>query len=249
MIALKSRSRDSLVSRQNPWGEATAMKPFPLPARPGLKYILAVIALCSVVLLSCKLDASGIKQWRQATDTPPCLENFVLGKDRKIITLSLQVGNPFDQKLKTLILDGVPQKITLKTWTAEKKNYLFVVNFNRLIRKNVITHKIKYDNLKKLFVVTGNDLENIYETPAYEQALRRASRFTGVPLLSLVQARPQARYQVKVRAEIRKTRLPFHLEYFFFFLSAWDRKTRTYTLEIPDHFLPPPGSLKAADER
>lgn len=171
-------------------------------------------------------------------DNPPYLEDFVIGKRQQAIWLTLSVSNPFDKKLKGLILNGVTQKITLNTTTSEKKSYLFLVNSDRLMAENTISQSITYDNLKKVFVVAYEGRQPELTTTSYPQALAAVSTFADINLLELQHARPKTRYEVKVQAEIRKTRLPFHLEYLFFFLSAWDRKTQTYVLDIPDQFLP-----------
>ena len=64
-----------------------------------------------------------------------------------------------------------------------------------------------------------------------------ATKFEDITLLQGNQLERDRDYQVEVRTEIRKVRLPFHLEYLFFFLSAWDRKSNNYTIDIPERLI------------
>jgi len=200
----------------------------------------AIILACLMLLaLPCKLGAIENDRVAFSVDNPPCLENFVLGKNNQWITLSLTVRSPFDKKLKSLVLNGVPQKITLEITTNEKKNYLFLVNIDRKIFTNSITHSIHYDNLKKLFVVNTGKERPALRTSSYQQALTAVSTFNNIHLLPLEKSGAQHEYQTRIKAEILKKRMPFHLEYLFFFLAGWERKTQTYVLDIPRQFLQP----------
>ncbi|NIA19243.1 MAG: DUF4390 domain-containing protein [Xanthomonadaceae bacterium] len=199
----------------------------------------AIFVFCLALLaLPCKLNASENNQVTFSADNPPYLENFVLEKSNQWIILSLTVSSPFDKKIKSLILNGIPQKITLTIDTNEKKNYLFLVNIDRKIFSNNITQSILYDNLKKLFVVNFGGKRPPLQTRSYKEALLAVSTFTNIQLLPLKQSLIHHDYQTRVKAEIIKKRMPFHLEYLFFFLASRDRKTQTYILEIPQQFLP-----------
>ncbi|MEA2107919.1 MAG: DUF4390 domain-containing protein, partial [Pseudomonadota bacterium] len=197
-----------------------------------------IFVFCLTLLaLPCKLNASENNQVTFSADNPPYLENFVLEKSNQWIILSLTVSSPFDKEIKSLILNGVPQKITLKINTNEKKNYLFLVNIDRKVFSNSITQSILYDNLKKLFVVNSDGKRPPLETNSYKKALLAVSTFNNVHLLPLKNALIHHDYQSRVKAEIIKKRMPFHLEYLFFFLTSRDRTTQTYVLDIPQQFL------------
>jgi len=197
-----------------------------------------IFVFCLALLaLPCKLNASENNQVTFSADNPPYLENFVLEKSNQWIILSLTVSSPFDKEIKSLILNGVPQKITLKINTSEKKNYLFLVNIDRKIFINSITQSILYDNLKKLFVVNFGGKRPPLQTRSYKKALLSVSTFNNIHLLPLKKFLIHHDYQSRVKAEIVKKRMPFHLEYLFFFLASRDRTTQTYVLDIPQQFL------------
>jgi len=198
----------------------------------------AILVFCLVFLaLTGKSNASKNNQVTFSADNHPYMENFVLEKSNQWLTLSLTVSSPFDKKIKSLILNGVPQKITLTINTNEKKNYLFLVNIDRKIFSSSSTQSIFYDNLKKLFVVSFDGKQPPFQTRSYEKALLAISTFKSIHLLPLKKLLSHHDYQTRVKAEIVKEGMPFHLEYLFFFLANRDRKTQTYVLEIPQQFL------------
>ena len=75
--------------------------------------LLLALSLQTALPLGSKLHAADKKQVEFAADHPPYLEDFVIGAERNKITLSLRVANPFDHEIKSLLLNGVSQKISL----------------------------------------------------------------------------------------------------------------------------------------
>ena len=202
-----------------------------------ISLLLLAISIQTGLSFESKLYAADKKQIEFAADHPPYLEDFVMGSAHGKITLSLKVANPFDHEIKSLLLNGVSQKITLSTKVNVNRFNLFLVKFNREVKAATYTHKIKYDNLKKLFTVSISPEESPSETTSYKEAIQLATEFKNITLLHKDQLEHNRSYQVEARTEIRKVHLPFHLEYLFFFLSAWDRKSNNYTIDIPKRLI------------
>jgi hypothetical protein len=198
--------------------------------RTGITW-LAVLVL--TLLNTSNVNAKTPNQIQLTTDHQPYLEEFVLRQRANTTILDVLVANPFDHKLKDLILNGVKQDITLKVTVSRKKTYLLLIDFNHHVSTAAYRQTIFFDNLKKVFVIDYDGRLPAAETTSYQQALRLVSTFRGIPLLTRRQRRENGDYNARIRAEIKKTSLPFHLEYLFFFLSAWDRKTQTYIIDIP----------------
>ena len=199
--------------------------------------LLLIITFHTGLSLESKLYAADKKQIEFAADHPPYLEDFVMSSEENKIILSLKVANPFDHEIKSLLLNGVSQKITLSIKVNVNRFNLFLVKFNREVKNITYTHKIKYDNLKKLFTVGITPYTKTIETTSYKEAIQLITEFKDITLLSGNQLEQNRSYQVEARTEIRKARLPFHLEYLFFFLSAWDRKSNNYTIDIPERLI------------
>jgi hypothetical protein len=197
---------------------------------------LSLIALIQLTLHS-KLYAADKKQIEFAADHPPYLEDFVISSDNETVCLSLKVANPFDHEIKSLLLNGVSQKISLNVEVSMNSFNLYLVKFNRTISDNTYIHNIDYDNLKKIFTVTTAPDKKPIKTTFYKKAVEIAATFDELTLLHKNQIKTDRHYQVEMQTEIREVKLPFHLEYLFFFLSAWDRKSNNYTIDIPNKLL------------
>ncbi len=203
----------------------------------------AAVILISSLLLSApllgysKLYAADKKQVEFAADNPPYLEDFVISSEDDKISLSLSVANPFDLEIKSLLLNGVSQKISLNVEVSVNSFNLYLVKFDRTLSDNTYIHNIDYDNLKKVFTITISPDKKPIETDSYKKAVEIASTFKEITLLHKNQIEIDRIYQVETQTEIREVSLPFHLEYLFFFLSAWDRKSNSYTLDIPNQLL------------
>ena len=199
--------------------------------------LFLIISSQALLPFESKSYAADKKQIEFAADHPPYLEDFVISSEKNKITLSLNVANPFDHEIKSLLLNGVSQKITLTIKVNVNRFNLFLVKFNRRINNKTYTHNIKYDNLKKLFTVSKTPQTEPFETTSYKEAIQQVTKFEEITLLHGNQLERSRNYQVEARTEIRKVRLPFHLEYLFFFLSAWDRKSNNYTIDIPERLI------------
>ncbi|MEA1923931.1 MAG: DUF4390 domain-containing protein [Pseudomonadota bacterium] len=199
--------------------------------------LILIIPVQAFIPIESKLHAADKRQIEFAADHPPYLEDFVMSSEKKQITLSLKVANPFDHEIKSLLLNGVSQKISLTIKVKVNRINLYLVKFNREIENTTYSHEIEYDNLKKLFTVSMDPHAKPIETTSYKEAIQIATQFQDIPLLNEHQLEENRSYQVDARTEIRKVRLPFHLEYLFFFLSAWDRKSNNYTIDIPERLI------------
>ena len=184
-----------------------------------------------------KLYAADKKQITFTADNPPYLEDFIISSEDERINLSLKVANPFDREIKSLLLNGVSQKISLNVEVSMNSFNLYLVKFNRTLSDNTYIHNIDYDNLEKVFTITTSPDKKPIKTTSYKKAVDIAATFREITLLHKNQVEIDRFYQVDTQAEIREVSLPFHLEYLFFFLSAWDRKSNSYTIDVPNQLL------------
>ena len=54
----------------------------------------------------------------------------------------------------------------------------------------------------------------------------------NIEVIPLKKLEPGARYQLRVKAELEKVRLPLYLHYVLFFVSLWDFETDWYTVDF-----------------
>jgi hypothetical protein len=96
-----------------------------------------------------------------------------------------------------------------------------------------VTHEIRYDSLKKTYVVTVLEQKNkVLEIGDFERAERMMCQITGVKVTDIKNLKRGHRYEVQAMVELDKIRLPFYLHDVFFFLSLWDFETDWHSIEF-----------------
>jgi hypothetical protein len=135
-----------------------------------------------------------------------------------------RLTNCFTKKIEEAILAGVPTTFTILLDLYQERSFWMD---KRLVRMT-ISHTIKYDNVKKLFLVSINGEKEATAFPDFESAKRAMDDMNGVPIAQLTTLKRNEYYYVQIKAKLDKVRLPLHLEYVFFFVSLWDFETDWY---------------------
>jgi len=157
------------------------------------------------------------------------LTDMVVTNTRDNLLLFVKIEGAFTEKMKQAILNGIPT------------TFSYIVNVTRVRRlfpdqkvvSNKLTHTIKYDNLRKLFVVRRSWEDNRpMTTESMEEAERWMSEIESLPVVSLSQLKKGGRYKVNAKTELDKITLPFRLNYLFFFVSLWDFETEWHSVDF-----------------
>jgi hypothetical protein len=135
-----------------------------------------------------------------------------------------RLTNCFTKEIEEAILAGVPTTFTILLDLYQERSYWMD---KRLVR-TIISHTIKYDNVKKLFLVSINGEKEATAFPDFEGAKRAMADLSGVPIAQLKSLKRNEYHYVQIKAKLDKVRLPLHLEYVFFFVSLWDFETDWY---------------------
>lgn len=108
--------------------------------------------------------------------------------------------------------------------------------FDSSIADIKVYRTIKYDSLKKQYVVTqrvsnGED-EELKRTGSFVEAKKAVNDFKNVFVVESQKLKTGDRYELRVKAELEKVILPFYLEYILIFVSVWDFETDWYVEEF-----------------
>jgi len=150
------------------------------------------------------------------------LDNISVANTRDHLLIYINVKGAFTDDMEKAIFSGVPTTfsflIVLKRdrslWMDEK-----IVEIN-------VHHTIKYNNLKKEFVVSKSwEASNSVKTQSFEEAKKLMSKIEGLTVVSLNSLIKGSSYRIKAKAELSKLTLPLYLHYILFFASLWDFKT------------------------
>ena len=157
------------------------------------------------------------------------LTNITVSNTRDDLLLYLNLEGAFSEKLKKAILSGVPAKFFFLT----KLNSVRNMWVDRGIADITVTHTIKYDNLKKEFIVRRSWRNNEPEiTKSFSEAQKWMTEVNSLKIIPLGQLEKGQQYQLRTKAEVSKQTLPFYLHYVLFFVSMWDIETDWYTIDF-----------------
>jgi uncharacterized protein (DUF2141 family) len=135
-----------------------------------------------------------------------------------------RVTNCFTQDIEAAILAGVPTTFTfLLDLFQQRSGWL-----DKKLSRTTVHHTIKYDNVKKLFLVYADGEKEATAFPDFEGAKRVMADLNGVPIAQLKALERNESYYVMIKAKLDKIRLPLHMEVVFFFVSLWDFETDWY---------------------
>ncbi len=157
------------------------------------------------------------------------LTNITVSNTRDDLLLYLNLEGAFSDKLKKEILSGVPATFSFVT----KLNRVRNMWINPAIADITVIHTIKYDNLKKEFIVRRSWRNNEPEvTKSFSEAQKWMTEVNSLKIIPLGQLEKGQQYQLRTKAEVSKQTLPFYLHYVLFFISLWNIDTDWYSIDF-----------------
>ena len=152
------------------------------------------------------------------------IKDIMVTNDPVHLLLYARMSGCFTEKIDKAVFAGVPTTLTVFV-------DLFKENSGRRDEKLSglkVQHTIKYDNVKKIFNVSVNNQKNWVSFSNFNNAKQMMSDVNALPVTALSKLAKNNYYYLKLKVEVRKIRLPLHLEYLFFFVSFWDVETDWY---------------------
>jgi hypothetical protein len=143
--------------------------------------------------------------------------------------LSFSVTGCFTEEMQKAIDNGINTTFTFYIKLYEVRELWW----DRQIADLSVSHNIKYDNLKKVYMVTLSEkVDKVFYIEEFDEAKKLMSEIKGLGITRLHNLQKGKRYQVRMMAQLDKITLPFYLDYVFFFLSLWDFETDWYTVDF-----------------
>jgi len=157
------------------------------------------------------------------------LNNIIINNTRDNLLLYLEVKGAFREKMKKAIMNGVPASFSFYVILYRDRG----IWMDEKITDIQITHTIKYDNLKKEYLVIRSwEPDSQVKTKSFKEAQKLMSEIQGMQVVSLARLTKGIQYQIKAKAELSKITLPMYLHYVLFFMSLWDFETDWYTIDF-----------------
>lgn len=157
------------------------------------------------------------------------LKNIIVTNTRDDLLIYLAVEGAFTEKMETAVSSGVPTTFSFFITLYQTRSLWY----DREIADLKITHAIKYDNLKKEYIVhrswDDNQPKIVKSFTEAKKLMTEVDSLKVVPLKLLEKGR---RYQIRTKAQLNKLTLPFYLHYVLIFVSLWDFETDWYTIDF-----------------
>jgi len=157
------------------------------------------------------------------------LSNLIVTNTSDDLLVYLNVEGAFREQTVNAIMNGVPASFSFFIKLYQKRSMWF----DKAIVDIEIANSIKYNNLKKEFVVERSwENGRIRTAQSLQEAQKLMSDVDGLKIVHLNKLAKGKQYQVRAKAKLSKLTLPFYLHYVFFFVSLWDFETDWYTIDF-----------------
>jgi hypothetical protein len=157
------------------------------------------------------------------------LKNIIVTNTRDDLLIYLAVDGAFTEKMETAVSSGVPTTFSFFVNLYQTRSFWV----DREIVDLKLTHAIKYDNLKKEYIIHRSWDDN---SPKIVKSLAEAKKLMveidSLKVVPLSQLEKGRRYQIRTKAQLSKLTLPFYLHYVLIFVSLWDFETDWYTIDF-----------------
>lgn len=175
----------------------------------------AVAFLLPLVLLTVSLAAAADKE--RMDDLAVSLEN-------KEITVSVALVNGFSQEVVHDLQNGIPKDFYFYFLLKKVEAGWF---FDEEVLAKTIRFTVKYDSLKKQFLVTRRDGTLVEEVllDSLEEVKGLISKISSVRIAPLSLLKPRRTYYISVKAQMKASELPLYLDYFLFFIPFLELDT------------------------
>lgn len=143
--------------------------------------------------------------------------------------ISFKLTDCFTDKMVQAIKNGVNTRFVflirlykVKRWWRDKK-----------IMDLKVVHSIYYDSIKKVYILSFSEKKSKkIILKDFNEAKKIMSQISKLKLIDIKKLNKGGKYQIRLKAELDKIKLPFHLHYVFFFLSLWNFDTDWYKLNL-----------------
>jgi len=157
------------------------------------------------------------------------LSDVIVTNTQEDLLVFFDIQGCFTREMEEAILNGIPTTFTIIIRLYKTRTLWFDGSISSLR----LEHTIKFDSLKNEFRVTrSEDNHNELVFKEFEKAKKAMAEISNIEVVPLKELRRKSKYQLRVKAELEKVRLPLYLHYVLFFVTLWDFETDWYTVDF-----------------
>lgn len=144
------------------------------------------------------------------------IRNVEVSIEKGEITVSAELVHGFTPQVIVDLQNGIPKDFYFYFLLKKEQTGWF----DEEILSRTIRYSIKFDNLKKQYLLTRRDgsLEEEILSESFPAAEALISKINHVRIAPLALLNPKRTYYVSVKAQMRASQLPLYLDYFLFFI-------------------------------
>jgi hypothetical protein len=151
------------------------------------------------------------------------------GTEKGVWKVGFYVENCFTEKMDEAIQTGIKTVFTFYLHLYQKRKLWR----DRKVASMQFHHTIEYDPIRGEYLVTLEENRSSHVTSNLEEAKRWMAKVEEVEVRPSSQLKPGIPTELRIKAELVPVKLPFHLEYLFFFVSLWDFETKWHIEPLP----------------
>jgi hypothetical protein len=143
--------------------------------------------------------------------------------------VGFHVENCFTERMDEAIQTGIKTVFTFYLHLYQKRAFWR----DRKVAAVQFHHTIQYDPIQGEYLVILEENHSTHPTSGLEEAKKWMAKVEEVEIQSSSKLEPGIPTELRIKAELDSVKLPFHLEYLFFFVSLWDFETKWYVKPLP----------------
>lgn len=148
--------------------------------------------------------------------------NMTVKNTRDNLLLYFELQNSFTENIQKAVDSGVKISFTFPVQLYQKRSMWSDKN----IIDTTLQHTLKYDALKKEYIVTRSwNPEKTITVKTLDEAKKYMNHVDGFNLILLEQLEKGNLYHARAKAEQDRLSLPYYLKYILFFFSFWEFET------------------------
>jgi len=157
------------------------------------------------------------------------LSDIIVTNTQQDLLVFFDIEGCFTREMEEAILNGIPTTFTIYIKLYRTRTLWLDASISDI----ELEHTINFDNMKDEFRVTRSE-DNYSELVLKEfaAAKKAMAEIKNIKVAPLRELSKKGKYQLRVKAELEKVRLPLYLHYVLFFVSLWDFETDWYTVDF-----------------
>jgi len=156
------------------------------------------------------------------------LNNIVISDTAGNAVVSFELEGAFSAEMKEAILKGTPITFTFLIALYGVRSLWF----DKKIADIRIDHMIKYNAMKEDFTIKRSwEIDKVWTTQSFHEAQDSVTQITNLEFLPSNWLENGKHCQIRLKAKLRTTNLPFYLRRLLFFSPPWDFETDWYVFD------------------